>query len=69
MPIGLSEHQAQEQITAIDNSAHHCDEAADNSQDKNANQQCHGDSYQCCLGLVIAPLLGIDLATSIQALK
>ncbi len=68
MPIGLSEHQAQEQITTIDISAHHCDEVADNSQDKNSNQQCHGDSYQCCLGLVISPLLGIDLATDLTGI-
>ncbi len=62
MPIDLSVHHPQRQITAIDNSAHHCDEVVGNTQDTNTNQPCHGDSYQCCLGLVVSPVLGIDLA-------
>ena len=63
MPIDLSARQTQHQMTATDNSAHHCDGVADNAQDTNTNQLCHGDSYQCCLGLVVSPALGIDLAT------
>jgi hypothetical protein len=64
MPINLSAHQPQHQITAIDSSAHHCDEVGGNSQDTNTNQQCHGDSYQCCLGLVVIPMLNIELSVA-----
>ena len=63
MPIDLSAYQPQHQITAIDNSVHHCDEVASSAQDKNSNQSCHGDGYHCCLGLVISSVPGIDLAT------
>jgi len=54
-------HQAPYQITAIDSSAHHCDELASNAQDTHTKQQCHGDSYQCCLGLVISSAFVINL--------
>ncbi|WP_136625615.1 hypothetical protein [Polynucleobacter paneuropaeus] len=68
MPIDLSAHQPQHQVTITDNSAHHCDEVASNSHDTNTNQPCHGDSYQCCLGLVVMPTLNIELsAVSTQA--
>ena len=40
------------QVTAVDNSAHHCDDVASNASDSNNKQPCHGDNYQCCLGLV-----------------
>ncbi|QWE08639.1 hypothetical protein [Polynucleobacter ibericus] len=64
MPINLSAHQPQYQVT--DNSAHHCDEVVSKSHD--TNQPCHGDSYQCCLGLVVIPILSIELsAVSTQA--
>jgi hypothetical protein len=64
MPIDLSAHQPQHQVTVTDNSAHHCDEVASNSQDTNTNQPCHGDSYQCCLGLVVIPMLSIGLSVA-----
>jgi hypothetical protein len=63
MPIELLVNQSQHQMTVIENSAHHCDEVVNNSQDTNNNQQCHSDSYQCCLGLVISPALDINLTT------
>jgi len=62
MPVEPSANQSHHQITAIDNSAHHCDEVVSNSQDTNTNQPCHGDSYQCCLGLVVIPMLSIELS-------
>jgi hypothetical protein len=69
MPIDLSAHQPQHQVTVTDNSAHHCDEVLSNSHDTNTKQPCHGDSYQCCLGLVVIPMLSIELLiVSTQAL-
>ncbi|MEI7531159.1 MAG: hypothetical protein WCK52_04435 [Betaproteobacteria bacterium] len=62
MPIELQANQSHHQITAIDNSTQHCDEVVSNTKDANTNQQCHSDSYQCCLGLAISQVLGIDLA-------
>ncbi|MBU3595137.1 hypothetical protein ICN10_01830 [Polynucleobacter sp. 86C-FISCH] len=44
--------QTHHQVAAADNSAHHCDEVTNNTSDSNSKQPCHGDSYQCCLGLV-----------------
>jgi hypothetical protein len=70
MPIDLSAEQAQHQVTIADISAHHCDEVVSNSHDTNTNQPCHGDSYQCCLGLVVIPILSIELSiASAQALS
>ena len=64
MPVELSANQSHHQITAIDNSAHHCDEVLSNSHDTNTKQPCHGDSYQCCLGLVVISMLSIELSTA-----
>jgi len=64
MPIDLSVHQPEHQATVTDNSAHHCDEVVSNSHDANTNQPCHGDSYQCCLGLVVIPILSIELSVA-----
>ena len=66
MPIDLSVHQPQpqHQVTVADNSAHHCDSVVNNAQDSNTNQPCHGDSYQCCLGLVVIPILSIELSVA-----
>ena len=64
MPIDLSAHQPQHQVAVTDNSDHHCDELVSNSQDTNTNQPCHGDSYQCCLGLVVIPILSIELSVA-----
>ncbi|WP_281970382.1 MULTISPECIES: hypothetical protein [unclassified Polynucleobacter] len=64
MPIDLSAHLPNHQATVTDNSTHHCDEVASNSQDTNTNQQCHSDSYQCCLGLVVISILGIELSAN-----
>jgi hypothetical protein len=64
MPLELPSNQSHHQITATDNSAHHCDELVSNAQDANTNQPCHGDSYQCCLGLVVIPILNIELSVS-----
>jgi hypothetical protein len=63
MPIDLSVRQHQDPIVSIDHFSHHCNEVVGNAQDININQSCHGDSYQCCLGLVVAPPLSMDLAT------
>jgi hypothetical protein len=64
MPIDLSVERTQNQVTVADKSAHHCDEVASNSHDTNTNQPCHGDSYQCCLGLVVIPMLSIELSVA-----
>jgi hypothetical protein len=56
MPIALSRHQSQDQIAVPDDSAHHCDEAVTNNQDSDTLQSCHGDGYQCCLGLAVSPM-------------
>jgi hypothetical protein len=49
--------QGRYQVAAVDASAHHCDQVASNTSDSNSKQPCHGDSYQCCLGLAfISPL-------------
>ena len=57
MPIDISVAQSHHQTIVVDASAYHCDEAVNNSQDANSKQPCHGDSYQCCLGLVFTPPL------------
>jgi hypothetical protein len=44
--------QTHHQFASVDNSSHHCDDVASNASDSNSKQPCHGDSYQCCLGLV-----------------
>ena len=31
-----------------------------------STQLCHGDNYQCCLGLVISPLPNLDLSTALS---
>jgi hypothetical protein len=62
MPIDLSPYQPQHQVTVTNNSAHHCDDVVSNSHDTNTKQPCHGDSYQCCLGLVVIPMLSIGLS-------
>jgi len=64
MPIDLSAHQPQHQVTVTVNSAHHCDEVVSNSHDTNTKQPCHGDSYQCCLGLVVISILSIELSVA-----
>jgi hypothetical protein len=64
MPVEPSANQSHHQITAIDNTAHHCDEVVSNSHDTNTNQPCHSDSYQCCLGLVVTPILSIELSVA-----
>jgi hypothetical protein len=64
IPIDLSAHQPQHQVAVTDNSDHHCDELVSNSHDTNTNQPCHADSYQCCLGLVVIPILSIELSVA-----
>jgi len=64
MPTDLSAHQPQNQVAVTDNPVHHCDGAVSYSQDRNTNQPCHGDSYQCCLGLVLIPILSIGLSAA-----
>jgi hypothetical protein len=64
MPIDLSVEQPQHQVAVTDNLAHHCDEVVSNSHDTNTNQPCHSDSYQCCLGLVVIPMLSIELSVA-----
>lgn len=73
MPIALpgsllSTSQAHHQVAPVDNSVRHCDDVAGNVSNSNINsninsngkQPCHGDSYQCCLGLVvISPLVAL----------
>lgn len=61
MPVDLSSNQSH-QTVAMDISSHHCDEDISNTQDSNTNQSCHSDSYQCCLGLVVALPSSVDLA-------
>ena len=58
MPIELSPGNAHHQVAVVEASSHHCDEMASATQDTATNQSCHGDNYQCCLGLVLTPSLG-----------
>jgi hypothetical protein len=65
-PVPLSSvSQDHHQLAVVDNSVHHCDEVASNTSDSNSKQPCHGDSYQCCLGLAfispLAVLVSVDL--------
>jgi hypothetical protein len=62
MPIDLKSYQSNQVITTIDSSEHHCDELDSNPQ--NTNQLCHSDSYQCCLGFVMAPTLRVALSVA-----
>ena len=55
MPIDINAAQSHRQTIAVDISTHHCDEVVNNVRDENSKQPCHGDSYQCCLGLVFMP--------------
>ena len=69
MPIDLSAHQPKHQVAVTDNSAHHYDEMVSNPHDTTTTQSCHGDGYQCCLGLAAIPMLSIELSVaSTQAL-
>ncbi len=69
MPFEFMTQESQHQSTTIDTSVHSCEEVTSNTQDKNNNQLCHSDSYQCCLGLVVIPVLSDDLLpTSAQSL-
>jgi hypothetical protein len=70
MPLGQpvsqsSVSQGHHQLSVFDGSAHHCDEVASNTSDSNSKRPCHGDSYQCCLGLAfispLAVLVSVDL--------
>ena len=60
--------QAHHQVAAVDNSAHHCDEVASNTSDSNSKQSCHGDSYQCCLGLVFISPFAVLAPTDFNAI-
>lgn len=63
MPIGLSNHlpakSTHHQIMVVDATAHHCHDEVSVEQDVHSQNICHGDSYQCCLGLVLVPSLGL----------
>jgi hypothetical protein len=57
--------QDHHQLVVVDSSEHHCDEVASNTPDSNSKQPCHGNDYQCCLGLAfispLAVLVSVDL--------
>lgn len=55
MPVELVSGNPHHQVVATDVTNHHCGEMLNSTQDAHQNQPCHGDSYQCCLGLLIAP--------------
>ena len=62
MPIAFSNAHSDHQTMSIDTASQHCDEVADNLRDANSKPSCHGDSYQCCLGVVLVPLLAAPVA-------
>jgi hypothetical protein len=59
--------QDHHQVVVVDSAAHHCDEVASNSSDSNGKQPCHGDDYQCCLGLVFISPLAILVSADLNA--
>jgi hypothetical protein len=63
MPAQLRVNQSHHQIVAAEQSVHDCNEVENHSQDTKSPQLCHTDSYQCCLGFVIIPLLVMDIST------
>ncbi len=64
-PVSQSSVSQDYQVAVLDSSVHHCDEVASNTSDSDRKQPCHGDSYQCCLGLAfispLAVLVSVDL--------
>jgi hypothetical protein len=64
MPIDILNLEPHHQSISIDTDARLCEEVVSNMQDKNNTQLCHSDSYQCCLGLVVIPIMSWDLLVS-----
>jgi len=64
MPTQLRENQSHHQIVAAEQSVQHCHEVESHTPNTNSPQLCHTDSYQCCLGFVVIPLLAMDISTT-----
>ena len=47
-------------------SSHHESHFQQSKQTESTKQLCHGDNYQCCLGLVVAPPIDMYLSTSLS---
>ena len=47
-------------------SDHHESHFQQSKQTESTKQLCHGDNYQCCLGLVVAPPIDMYLSTSLS---
>ena len=54
MPVGISIHHSNHQLSMTDDSVPHCDEASSDAHKAHSVQSCHGENYQCCLGVVTA---------------
>ncbi len=65
MKTDLPSHSSTHLVAAADSSAHHCDEEVNQPSDTTPKHSCHGASYQCCLGLIVIPLLELQLSTNL----
>ena len=64
IPTELKANQSHHQIVANEQSVQHCHEVASNPQNTKTPQLCHTDSYQCCLGFVVIPMMAMDISTA-----
>ena len=61
LPMQSSTHHA----AAPDSSVHHCDEEVSKPSDTTPKHACHGNSYPCCLGLLVIPELELQLSINL----
>lgn len=62
MPIDGALSQSHEAVLA-ETSSHHCDDLSHDSHDSLSAKSCHGNSYQCCLGLPLVHAPDSKLST------
>jgi hypothetical protein len=66
MTTALPSHSLNDHVIATDSSTHHCDEEANKPSDTTTKHPCDASSYQCCLGLTLAPSLELQLSTNLS---
>lgn len=68
MPLDHQSGYLSHEMASLQVSADHaCDQETNHAQTMDTAQLCHGDGYQCCLGLVLTPEINVDLQTSFLA--
>lgn len=65
MKVDLPAHSSSQQINTTDSSVHHCDDNVSKPSDSTPNHTCHASDLQCCLGLILAPSLELQLNTNL----